>query len=62
VAAGQSIGCEVGSCDRMLLRDVQADLSFRMGYQKKGYTSGKIGIAWLKDWDKQTKAKAGGQA
>jgi len=33
-----------------------------MGYQKKGYTSGEIGVAWLKDWDKQTKAKAGGQA
>jgi hypothetical protein len=29
-----------------------------MGYQKKGYTSGEIGVAWLKDWDKQTEAKA----
>lgn len=36
-----------------------ADFSCRMGYQKKGYTSGEIGIAWLNDWDKQTKAKAG---
>jgi len=32
----------------------------RMGYQKKGYTSGEIGVAWLKDWDQQTKAKADG--
>ena len=31
-----------------------------MGYQKKGYTSGEIGVAWLKDWDIQTKAKARG--
>jgi hypothetical protein len=26
-----------------------------MGYQKKGYTSGEIGVAWLQDWDKLTK-------
>jgi DDE superfamily endonuclease len=32
-----------------------------MGYQKKGYTSGEIGVAWLKDWNEQTKAKAGGR-
>jgi hypothetical protein len=32
----------------------KADPSHRMGYQKKGYTSGEIGVAWLKDWDKQT--------
>lgn len=35
-----------------------ADILHRMGYQKKGYTSGEIGVAWLKDWDKQTKKKA----
>lgn len=29
-----------------------------MGYQKKGYTSGEIGVAWLQDWDRLTKAKA----
>ena len=29
-----------------------------MGYQKKGYTSGKISVAWLKDWDNKTKTKA----
>ena len=39
----------------------QANFSLRMGYQKKGYTSGEIGVSWLKDWDKQTKAKANGQ-
>jgi hypothetical protein len=33
----------------------------RMGYQKKGYTSGKISVAWLKDWDKKMKGKAGGR-
>jgi hypothetical protein len=32
-----------------------------MGYQKKGYTSGEIGVAWLKDWDKQTTVKAAGR-
>jgi hypothetical protein len=32
-----------------------------MGYQKKGYTSGKIGAEWLEDWDKLTKEKADGQ-
>jgi hypothetical protein len=40
---------------------LQAHFSYRMGYQKKGYTSGEIGVAWLKDWDKQTKAKVKGQ-
>ena len=32
-----------------------------MGYQKKGYTSGEIGVAWLQDWDKLTKQKANGR-
>jgi hypothetical protein len=32
-----------------------------MGYQKKGYTSGEIGVAWLQDWDKLTKQKASGR-
>jgi hypothetical protein len=32
-----------------------------MGYQKKGYTSGEIGVAWLQDWDKLTKKKANGR-
>ena len=39
---------------------IWAHFSHRMRYQK-GYTSGEIGVAWLKDWDKQTKAKANGQ-
>jgi len=29
-----------------------------MGYQKKGYMSGEIGVAWLKDWDTQMTIKA----
>jgi hypothetical protein len=33
----------------------------RLGYQKKGYTNGEIGKAWIEDFDKQTKAKAGGR-
>src|SRR5271156_6508978 len=33
----------------------------RMGYQKKGYTSGEIGAAWLEDWDKLTREKADGR-
>ena len=36
----------------------EANLIHRMGYQRKGYTSGEIGFPWLKDWDAQTKAKA----
>jgi hypothetical protein len=31
-----------------------------MGYQKKGYMSGEIGVAWLKEWDKQMTVKAAG--
>src|ERR1700678_2673310 len=32
-----------------------------MGYQKKGYTSGEIAIAWIEDWDRLTKEKAKGR-
>ncbi len=32
-----------------------------MSYQKKGYTDGEIGAAWLQDWDKLTRAKAKNQ-
>jgi hypothetical protein len=32
-----------------------------MGYQKKGYTSGEIAVAWIEDWDKLTKEKANGR-
>jgi hypothetical protein len=35
--------------------------NIRMGYQKKGYTSGEIATAWIEDWDKLTKAKAKGR-
>jgi DDE superfamily endonuclease len=40
---------------------VQKLILTRMSYQKKGYTSGEIGVAWLKDWDKQTAVKAAGR-
>ncbi|SJK99633.1 uncharacterized protein ARMOST_02941 [Armillaria ostoyae] len=33
----------------------------RLGYFKKGYTDGEIGVAWITNFDKQTKAKAGGK-
>ncbi|KAH7917887.1 DDE-domain-containing protein, partial [Leucogyrophana mollusca] len=31
-----------------------------IGYSKKGWTDGEIGIEWIKDFDKRTKAKADG--
>ena len=31
------------------------------GYLKKGYTNEEIGVAWIKNFDKQTKAKANGR-
>jgi hypothetical protein len=33
----------------------------RLSYQKKGYTDGEIGKAWIEDFDKQMKAKVGGR-
>lgn len=32
----------------------------RIGYSKKGYTDGEIGRAWIKNFDKETRAKANG--
>lgn len=32
-----------------------------MGYQKKGYTDGEIGVAWIVQFDKHTNAKAAGR-
>ncbi len=32
-----------------------------MGYQKKGYIDGEIGIEWIKHFDNQTKVKVNGQ-
>jgi hypothetical protein len=32
-----------------------------LGYLKKGWTNGEIGIEWIKEFNKQTSAKAGGQ-
>ncbi|KAF5345607.1 hypothetical protein D9758_015170 [Tetrapyrgos nigripes] len=34
----------------------------RLSYSKKGYIEGEIGVAWLEDFDKQTKGKAAGRA
>lgn len=36
-------------------------LSTRLGYSKKGYIDGSIGVEWIKQFDKHTKAKAGGR-
>ncbi|KAF5378494.1 hypothetical protein D9615_007116 [Tricholomella constricta] len=36
-------------------------LNSSLGYSKKGYTDGEIGVAWIKDFDEQTKAKANGR-
>ncbi|KAF5389967.1 hypothetical protein D9757_013844 [Collybiopsis confluens] len=33
-----------------------------VGYSKKGWTNGEIGVEWIKDFDRQTKAKAEGAA
>ena len=33
----------------------------RIGYAKKGWTTGEIGIEWIKIFDKQTRTKANGQ-
>lgn len=34
---------------------------YRLGYSKKGYTDGEIGVAWIQHFDKQTKDKANGR-
>ena len=36
-------------------------LSLRLGYSKKGYTSGEIGQAWIEQFNKKTRAKANGR-
>jgi hypothetical protein len=33
----------------------------RLGYSKKGWTDGEIGIEWIKDFNVQTKENANGQ-
>ncbi|KAF8228561.1 CENP-B protein, partial [Tricholoma matsutake] len=35
-------------------------LSFMLGHSTKGYTDGEIGVEWIKQFDKQTHAKAAG--
>ena len=39
----------------------KTNVDVRMGYQKKGYTSGEIATAWIEDWDKLTREKANGR-
>jgi hypothetical protein len=34
----------------------------RLGYQKKGWTNGVLGVEWVKDFDKKTRGKARGRA
>ncbi|RPD80572.1 DDE-domain-containing protein, partial [Lentinus tigrinus ALCF2SS1-7] len=36
-------------------------LNASLGYSKKGYTDGEIGVAWIKQFDNQTRAKAAGR-
>ena len=36
--------------------------TFRLGYSKKGWTDGEIGLAWIKDFDARTKEKANGES
>ncbi|TFY67238.1 hypothetical protein EVJ58_g1758 [Rhodofomes roseus] len=36
-------------------------LDATLGYSKKGYTDGEIGVAWIEDFDKRTKEKAAGR-
>src|SRR5882757_4592922 len=56
MASGKPARCKV-SCYVSPKPTPQKLTIFRMGYQKKGYTSGEIGAAWLKDWDKLTNMK-----
>ena len=35
-------------------------LYIRLGHSMKGYTDGEIGVEWIKQFDKQTYAKAAG--
>lgn len=32
----------------------------RLGYSKKGWTNGEIGVEWIKDFDRNTSTKANG--
>jgi hypothetical protein len=39
----------------------QLTISYSLGYSKKGWTNGEIGVEWIKEFDKATSAKADGQ-
>ncbi|KIY60695.1 CENP-B protein, partial [Cylindrobasidium torrendii FP15055 ss-10] len=36
-------------------------LNASLGYQKKGYIDGEIGVDWMQEFEKSTRAKAGGR-
>jgi hypothetical protein len=36
-------------------------LELRLGYSKKGWTTGEIGVTWIQEFDKQTSQKASGK-
>ena len=46
----------------VILNDLQdtAHPYHRIGYSKKGWTNGEIGVEWMKEFDRHTKAKANG--
>ena len=62
MCAGKSTGCSVSILFfKLYIKKTNFRVKTRMGYQKKGYTSGEIATAWIEDWDKLTKAKANGR-
>ncbi len=60
--ARQSIECIVCICIIFVEFLFNIHTWNRLGYSKKGYTNGEIGVAWIANFDKQTKAKAGDTA
>ena len=62
MGAGKFTGCSVSILFfKLYIKKTNFRVKTRMGYQKKGYTSGEIATAWIEDWDKLTKAKANGR-
>ena len=47
-------------CVRYTLYKLISPPVSRLGHSTKGYTDGEIGVEWIKQFDKQTHAKAGG--
>jgi hypothetical protein len=57
--AKQSFECIVSAFINVLYDE--NSLYVRLGYSTKGYTDGEIGVKWIKQFDKQTCAKAAGR-